>query len=210
MIKKNTTIISIFLLLVFIGFTAHDALAQNQSILKFTIGGGGGGGGGDDGLGPGEFEIPFRCDLDYWSATYGPIPGHPNGHSPYSVDINRGSGNADHGDPVLASADGTVVDIYNPTNTVTIRHEGNYYTSYTHMQKLLVSKNQRVRLGQKIGEIGDVGAPGQYHLHVNHSKNGWYESDRIQVCYKRYGCNPASVPVNDRGRQGTNYNKGCL
>lgn len=161
-------------------------------------------GGGEDGLGPGEFIPPFKCGLKYWSWTY-------PGHSKYSIDINRGNGDDDRGDPVLASADGTVHDVYLPKGAVVIRHEGKYYTSYFHMQNIIVTQGQSVKLGQKIGEISDTGSPGQYHLHVNHSKNGspYIDSNRIQVCYKGFGCNQASVAVNDSYRYGDDYLNQC-
>lgn len=157
---------------------------------------------GTDGLAPGEFQVPFRCNLNYWSWTY-------PGHSLWSVDVNRGGGSDDLGDDVLASADGEVVYKSPPDGGIGIRHEKNYYTYYGHMINIRVGNGDRVNAGQKIGEIGNVGNSSGPHLHINHYKGSFNDSGRIKVCYKRYGCNPASVLSNTRYRYGTDYNKGC-
>lgn len=181
-------------------------LAQSSDTVETTVGEVSTGTG-NDGLGPGEFELPFRCALDYRTTTYGSPPGD-DPHSAYSLDINRGNRYDDYGDPVFASADGRVVDFLD-RGTVVIRHEGDYYTSYTHMQHINVRRGQEIKVGDKIAEIGDVGAPGQSHLHVNHYKNGYSLSDRIQVCYRRYGCDRNSVNPGRNGIAPKYYSLGC-
>lgn len=195
-------------LLFFAAINKPNAHAQSRDRLEILVGTVAPQEFGNDNLGPGEFEVPFKCNLNYWSWTY-------SGHSAYSVDINRGGGSDDRGDAVLASADGKIYDVLRSHGQVAIEHEGKYFTQYVHMQNIIVNEGQIVKLGQKIGEIGDTGSPDAYHLHVNHSKgppnvyvNGILVN-RIKVCYKRYGCNPVSLPVNDRIRYGTDYNKGC-
>jgi murein DD-endopeptidase MepM/ murein hydrolase activator NlpD len=154
---------------------------------------------GPDDLGPGEFLIPFKCSLKYYSDTY-------YNHSAYSIDLNRGLPGDDQGDPVFASADGVVVDIQDGNGQVAIKHEGGYITVYAHMWPYYVKEGNRVRAGQKIGEVNDRGAdPGAHHIHYNQCKECssvgqcvWeptrsYRGCRIQVKFKGYKEDPNSV-----------------
>jgi murein DD-endopeptidase MepM/ murein hydrolase activator NlpD len=220
--KKYLFIILLSLALLTMLISPSNARAQAGQIWETIVGnpldtgnrnedtGREGGGGGEDGLGPGEFQIAWRCWLDYRSSTYGP-PEYSRPHSAWSIDVNRGSGETDRGDPILASADGTVVDWEWTHGTLTIRHEGGYYTSYTHMQNRIAKIGDRVTLGQKIGEIGNTYPDGYIspHVHINHSRNGWSEDNRIQVCYVRYGCDRNSVRIGRSGIPEKGYNKGC-
>ena len=65
------------------------------------------------------------------------------------------------GDPVLASADGTVMyvgdEVRGLGNVVMIRHNDSFLTAYAHNQLLLVKDGQQVRKGQKIAEMGSSG-----------------------------------------------------
>lgn len=144
---------------------------------------------GSDGLAPGEFIVPFRCGLKYYGSTYGPSAFNPDGHSPYSVDFNRVGAN-DLGDPVLASADGTVSEdkYFESNGQITINHQGGYQTLYAHMRMKTVSKGDKVKVGQKIGEIGNVGNSTGPHLHLNHLYKG--KAIKIKFYGKPY---PASL-----------------
>lgn len=123
----------------------------------------------------GYFLPPFKAGLTYQGITYA-------GHSDFAVDFNRrtpeGGWLADAGDPVLAAADGTVVQVNVPDGFVMVQHKGGYRTEYRHMQPVEVSKGQRVRRGDRLGRIGDAGnAPNGTHLHHRHWKRlpgkGW-------------------------------------
>jgi murein DD-endopeptidase MepM/ murein hydrolase activator NlpD len=82
------------------------------------------------------------------------------------------------GDPVLAAADGWIVDVSigGPCgNSVMIGHiqmpKGfypyKYYTVYCHLSHVSVSLSDRVRRGQTIGAVGDTGpSSGVPHLHL--------------------------------------------
>lgn len=211
----NIIIVKKFLLFIFVIFLpllasliiTHEVLAQSSDTIRTAVGSVAPEEIGNDGLGSGEFELPFRCNLDYRTTTYGSPPGD-DPHSAFSLDVNRGDGYADYGDPVFASADGKVVDFLD-RGTVVIKHDGGYYTSYTHMQKIIANMGQEVKLGDKIGEFGDVGAPGQSHLHINHYKGGYSLSNRIQICFKRYGCDRNSVNPGRNGIVPKYYNQGC-
>ncbi|MBI4084686.1 MAG: M23 family metallopeptidase [Candidatus Levybacteria bacterium] len=125
---------------------------------------GGGSGGGDDGLGPGEFVPPFRCRHKFHGSTY-------RGHTPYAVDFFRIDA-ATRGSPVRASADGTVRLIVWSNGQVNISHDGDFETAYAHMRDISVRERTRVRVGQKIGEMSDVGNATSPHLHAGHYHRG--------------------------------------
>jgi hypothetical protein len=122
---------------------------------------------------PGFFYSPFREGWTYHGATYG-------GHSPYSVDWNRrspsGAWMQDEGDPVFASADGTVADVVKADGLVVLNHWGGEYRSeYRHMRNIAVQQGDKVQRGDKLGEIGNVAGTGSSfgpHLHVNHLRRG--------------------------------------
>lgn len=72
------------------------------------------------------------------------------------------------GTAVFAAADGTVthagwLGAYG--RSVTIRHSDGTGTHYAHFSRLHVSSGARVAAGQLIGETGDSGSPGSFHLH---------------------------------------------
>jgi murein DD-endopeptidase MepM/ murein hydrolase activator NlpD len=72
------------------------------------------------------------------------------------------------GDPILATADGQVVNVeYSPDfgNNVLIKHKYGLYTRYAHMQSFRVTRGQYVQQGQVIGYIGNTGISTGPHLH---------------------------------------------
>lgn len=72
------------------------------------------------------------------------------------------------GDPILATADGQVVNVeYSPDfgNNVLIKHKYGLYTRYAHMQSFRVTRGQYVQQGQIIGYIGNTGISTGPHLH---------------------------------------------
>jgi hypothetical protein len=115
----------------------------------------------------GALYPPFREDWWYQGQTYA-------GHSDYAVDWNRrtrtGGWLDDRGDPVLAAADGTVAEVTVEEGYVAINHfGGTTRTEYRHMQPVVVKVGQKVRRGDRIGDIGEAGnAPNGTHLHHRH------------------------------------------
>ena len=83
------------------------------------------------------------------------------------------------GTEVCAAAAGTVYSVYDDETmgkTVVIRHEGGYTTRYASLaEEVSVSPGEAVKLGQKIGAVGQTAllesALGD-HLHFAVSKNG--------------------------------------
>ena len=75
---------------------------------------------------------------------------------------------AKKGTAVGAFADGTVVETgRNSTygNYVRISHAGGFYSFYGHNSKVIVKKGQKVKLGQKVCEVGSTGMSTGPHLH---------------------------------------------
>lgn len=72
------------------------------------------------------------------------------------------------GDPVVATADGTVAEagwITGRGYTVVIDHGYNYRTMYAHLSRVETTVGARVRRGQKIGAMGSTGKSTSPHLH---------------------------------------------
>ncbi len=73
------------------------------------------------------------------------------------------------GEPVHASADGTVRSVEHSTkglgNVVEIAHGNGFVTRYAHLENTRVSKGQKVEKGQRIGQVGMSGNSFAPHLH---------------------------------------------
>ena len=76
---------------------------------------------------------------------------------------------AGQGTPVIATADGVVLDVKRsgkgPGNIVEIGHDGGYRTLYAHLQDIVVRKGERVKAGRKIANVGMSGNSFAPHLH---------------------------------------------
>jgi lipoprotein NlpD len=79
------------------------------------------------------------------------------------------------GDPVLASADGRVVDagagLRGYGNLIILKHNNTFLSAYAHNQTLLVKEDQTVRKGQKIAEMGSSDAD-RVKLHFEIRRQG--------------------------------------
>lgn len=79
------------------------------------------------------------------------------------------------GSRVFATADGRVKEVRRSSTqgqTVIIDHGNGYETSYSHLSKISVVKNQRVRRGDIIALSGDTGLSLAPHLHYEVRLNG--------------------------------------
>ncbi len=76
---------------------------------------------------------------------------------------------AGQGTPVIATADGVVLEVKRsgkgPGNIVEIGHDGGYRTLYAHLQDIMVRKGERVKAGRKIANVGMSGNSFAPHLH---------------------------------------------
>lgn len=68
---------------------------------------------------------------------------------------------AENGSPVWAAADGQVVYVKNGMrgygNLVLIKHSGDRYTSYAHLERIAVNKYDKVGQGEVVGYVGTTG-----------------------------------------------------
>jgi len=114
------------------------------------------------------FKVPFPCGQAWSGQTR-------TNHSPANaVDFNRTN---DDGDPVVASAAGTVDVVTNLGDTsygryVRINHGGGYTTYYAHLSAFNVSVGQSVGYGSVIGYVGTSGGSTGPHLHYEQRLNG--------------------------------------
>ncbi|MCL2802235.1 MAG: M23 family metallopeptidase [Treponema sp.] len=109
---------------------------------------------------------PVRNGAGFISMFFGqnihPIHGQYYIHR--GIDIATGR----FGDPIVSSADGTVVTAefsYDYGNYVIIRHRHGFYTRYAHLQNFIVQVGQRVQQNEVIGYMGSTGISTGPHLH---------------------------------------------
>ena len=96
---------------------------------------------------------------------------------------------AKKGTPVYATADGVIIHAGRNGgygNMVIISHKYGFETRYGHLNKYVVRKGQKVKRGDKIGEVGNTGLTTASHLHYEVKHNGkvvdpsaYYFDDKI-------------------------------
>ncbi|HET6452061.1 MAG TPA: M23 family metallopeptidase [Spirochaetia bacterium] len=104
----------------------------------------------------------------YFGERSDPFTGVPNFHNGIDI-VNR------PGTPIRAAMDGTVADVgfnYNYGNYVILKHAGGYQTLYGHMIRYLVSRGEKVKQGDTIGELGTTGYSTGPHVHFSIFRNG--------------------------------------
>lgn len=119
-----------------------------------------------------KFQMPFRCGAKRQGATY---RGHGGAGNHYPLDFNRGGGDTDLGDPVVASARGKVRRWVRSDGAkiITIRHNRVWKTDYRHLSKFAVRNGATVRKGQRIGRVGKTGSGvSSAHLHYEQQRRG--------------------------------------
>lgn len=132
------------------------------------------------------FQLPVPCGQVWEASTYtdNPDTEKKDGHWPDedSVDLaqrNVDGDNISEGEPVLASADGTVLGVYTASNgehRVYLDHGDGWVTYYIHLQSLPnLIKGQAVAQGEQIGRTGASGTAGKtndMHIHYTQLKDG--------------------------------------
>jgi len=86
------------------------------------------------------------------------------------------------GAPILAAADGTVIDAGPASGFglwIRIRHNDGTVTTYGHNDVNFVSKGQRVVAGQRIANVGSRGNSTGPHLHFEVDLPGWIKVDPV-------------------------------
>jgi hypothetical protein len=125
-----------------------------------------------------RFQAPFSCGQTWDASTY-------NGHWPNqnSIDIARrdsDGNNISEGEPVLASADGIVLDVFTTSggeNRIYIDHGDGWVTHYIHHKE-----TPRVRIGQFVAQgeqIGTTSNTGAEAVHIHYTQLRDNEAVRI-------------------------------
>jgi murein DD-endopeptidase MepM/ murein hydrolase activator NlpD len=167
------------------------------------------------------YKVPFPCGQTWSGQTR-------TNHSPQNaIDFNRTN---DQGDPVVASAPGTVDVVADLGGTsygkyVRINHGGGFTTYYAHLQSFNVSVGTSVGYGRVIGYVGTTGGSTGPHLHFEQRSGGSAVQIRFNGSLALYwgtrnytsdnGCsggggatatvNTAGSPLNIRSGPGTGY-----
>ncbi len=79
------------------------------------------------------------------------------------------------GTPVIAPADGVVVEVGNDPDygeIIRLDHGLGHKTFYAHLSEVVVKKGQKVHRGQMIGKVGNTGRSTGPHLHYEVHLNG--------------------------------------
>ena len=117
------------------------------------------------GMGNGRGSRAFAKGGVFW-----PVPGHQTGTYPGhdGVDINRGSGWDDYGDPIRAFRSGQIVYVgagRGYGNAIFEQPDQGPLVVYGHTSAQMVHAGQRVLGGQLIGRVGNTGHSTAPHLH---------------------------------------------
>lgn len=120
----------------------------------------------------GDFAFPLPYSSCYFSALFGT---YPSGGAHYGLDTCVSGGTM--GKNIIAAQGGKVITATwhsSYGNYVVVDHGAGMFTLYAHCSKLLVSKDQSVKKGQKLAEAGSTGNSTGAHLHfeVRLKKNG--------------------------------------
>lgn len=81
----------------------------------------------------------------------------------------------DTGDPILATADGTVINADREGGyglMVEIDHGGGFTTRFGHMSAIEVSVGEKVKKGERIGRVGSTGRSTGPHIHYETRRDG--------------------------------------
>lgn len=167
-----------------------------------------------------SYQMPFACNESWEVKTYFE-------HRPKKgVDLNRAD---DNGDPIVASAAGTISARRDAGDTsygkhLIIGHGNGHSTLYAHLSSFSVGVGDSVRKGQRIGYVGNSGGSLGSHLHYEQLFNGTPVSvvfNGVAVPYyaraywkSRNSCDGGGVtgvirtagdPLNVRAGPGTSY-----
>jgi Peptidase family M23 len=120
------------------------------------------------------FQMPVPCGQTWEASTYA---AHWNGNQ-NAIDLAQREDdgtNISEGEPALASADGTVKQVYTTSkgeHRVQLDHGAGWTTHYVHLESLPpLTVGQHVAQGEQIGRISNSGAASM-HLHYNQEADG--------------------------------------
>ena len=149
------------------------------------------------------FKAPFPCGQTWTASTY---PGHvPNVNA---VDFNRYPGQADLGQPAIASAPGTAFTSVSGSGSLTVKvdHGAGWMSVYVHLSSFSVSNGAPVTTGQEVGKVGSSGASSP-HLHYEQRLNNTpqpveFDGQRIPVGTTYTPADPGITSTNCGGGGG--------
>lgn len=115
-----------------------------------------------------SFQTPLTCGQMWGATTYA-----NHGPDPDSIDLGMwdpDNVNISQGEPVLASADGTVTAVginSKNENFVFLDHGNGWTTQHTHLESIPpLVVGQQVAQGEQIGRVANTGQqPVEFHLH---------------------------------------------
>ena len=103
---------------------------------------------------------------------------------------------AAYGTPIRAVGNGTIISAGRKSgygNSITVRHNETYTTTYSHLSKFAVKRGQKVSQGQVIGYVGSTGYSTGPHLHYEMIKNGVKVNPLKQIT-------PPGKPIKDENK----------
>ena len=95
---------------------------------------------------------------------------------------------------IYAAQEGLIIfanNLHDLGNTIIISHPNNYFTLYSHLDKIDVSPRQYIKVNQKIGTIGESGNSDGPHLHFEIWQNSNIIDPRSII--KEYKINDVSI-----------------
>ncbi|WP_085944861.1 murein hydrolase activator EnvC family protein [Actinoalloteichus spitiensis] len=115
------------------------------------------------------FHLPFPCGETWRAYTH-------TGHAYPDAQLDFGQGSPPDGRQVVAARAGTVAEngVYGDGSSyLVLDHGDGWSTRYVHMRTASMARTGSVvRSGDPIGEVGDVGSAGQFHLHFEQRHDG--------------------------------------
>jgi murein DD-endopeptidase MepM/ murein hydrolase activator NlpD len=131
--------------------------------------------------GVGAVRNAMRGNAFASGGIFWPVPGRETGTYPGhdGVDINRGSGWDDYGDPIVAAHTGKVSYVgtaHGYGDAIWINGTDGYTTLYGHTSMQFVHAGQPVNGGQLIGRVGNTGHSSAPHLHFGVYPGGTFEA----------------------------------
>jgi hypothetical protein len=159
-------------------------------------------------------QLPLPCGQTWEASTYTKTAKH-GGHWPDEDSLDLGQWdssdtNVSEGEPVLASADGTVLKLLtksNGSNHLYLDHGGGWLSYYVHLEKLPpLTVGQRVAQGEQIGRVGKTGTK-QFHLHYTQVEDGSAVRAAFnEALVNTHAGNPASYETWGNGEKLTSAN----
>lgn len=103
---------------------------------------------------------------------------------------------AAYGTPIRTVGNGTVTSAGRKSgygNSITIRHNETYTTTYSHLSKFAIKRGEHVSQGQIIGYVGSTGYSTGPHLHFEMIKNGYKINPLKEIL-------PPGKPIKDENK----------